>query len=251
MTGSTFDLSGRVALVTGASSGLGAGFARRLSACGAKVVLAARRKELLEALAAEIGSNTVAVSMDVSDERSVVAAFDTGEAAFGTIDTVIANAGASQDAMAVDMSVDAFDTAMNVNLRGTFLTAREGARRMMATRQEKGRIVLISSITAREPSPGLSAYAASKAGVVQLGRTLAREWMRKGININMISPGYIRTELNEDWFATEAGEKQISRFPRKRLMAQEGLDEMLLYLCSDASEYVTGAEFIMDDGQTL
>lgn len=251
MTGGTFDLSGRVALVTGASSGLGAGFARRLSACGTKVVLAARRKERLEALAAEIGPNAIAVSMDVSDEESVVAAFDAGEAAFGTIDTVIANAGASQDAMAVDMSVDAFDTAMNVNLRGTFLTAREGARRMMATRQERGRIVLISSITAREPSPGLSAYAASKAGVVQMGRTLAREWMRKGININMISPGYIRTELNEDWFSTEAGAKQISRFPRKRLMAQQGLDEMLLYLCSDASEYVTGAEFIMDDGQTL
>jgi NAD(P)-dependent dehydrogenase (short-subunit alcohol dehydrogenase family) len=247
----SFDLAGRVALVTGASSGLGTGFARQLAAAGAKVVLAARRVDRLHALAREIGTAALPIAMDVADESSVIAAYDAAEAHFGLVDTIVANAGTSSDAMAVDVSAEAFSQTLDINLRGTFLTVREGARRLIEARHEHGRIVMISSITARQPAPGLAAYSASKAGVVQLGRTLAREWMRKGININMISPGYIQTELNEEWFATEPGQKQISRFPRKRLMPQESLDGLLLYLCSDASEYVTGAEFIMDDGQTL
>jgi len=247
----SFDLAGRVALVTGASSGLGTGFARQLAAAGAKVVLAARRVGRLQALAKEIGTAALPIVMDVADESSVIAAYDAAEAHFGLVDTIIANAGTSSDAMAIDVSAEAFSQTLDINLRGTFLTVREGARRLLAARHDRGRIVMISSITARQPSPGLAAYSASKAGVVQLGRTLAREWMRKGINVNMLSPGYIQTELNEEWFATEPGQKQISRFPRKRLMPQESLDGLLLYLCSDASEYVTGAEFIMDDGQTL
>ncbi|MGP1282169.1 MAG: SDR family NAD(P)-dependent oxidoreductase [Parasphingopyxis sp.] len=251
MPDTPFDLSGRVALVTGASSGLGAGFARLLARAGAKVVLGARRKERLEALAEEIGDGALAVGMDVADEDSVIAAYDAAEAAFGTVDAVVANAGMSNDALALSMAVEAFDAAMAVNLRGAFLTAREGARRLIAAERDNGRIVLISSITAFEPSPGLSAYAASKAGVSQLGKTLAREWLNKGINVNMILPGYIRTELNQDWFDSAGGQKQIARFNRRRLMPQEGLDGILLYLCADESAYVTGAEFVMDDGQTL
>ena len=248
---SSFDLSGRIALVTGASSGLGAGFARSLSDAGAKVVLAARRIDRLQSLAEELGDTALPVNMDVTDEASVVTAYDAAETHFGTVDTIVANAGMSADNLATDMDVAAFDSAMAVNLRGVFLTVREGARRLIAEQRDNGRVVIISSITAIEASPGLSAYAASKAGAKQLGKTLAREWLNRGINVNMILPGYILTELNDQWFESEAGKKQVERFNRRRLMPQAGLDDMLLYLCADESAYVTGGEFVLDDGQTL
>jgi len=122
---------------------------------------------------------------------------------------------------------------------------------MMASGITKGRIVMIASITAFEASPGLVAYSASKAGVVQATRSLAREWARRGISINSISPGYVRTAINDEWFATDAGKKQVARFPRKRLMEMAGMDDILLFLASDAAEYVTGTDFVLDDGQTL
>lgn len=247
----SFDLSGRTALVTGASSGLGTRFGRILAASGAKVALGARRKDRLEALAAEIGPNAAAIRMDVAREADIVAGFDEADALFGKIDTVIANAGVDGAGMATTISEDEIEQTLAINLKGAILTAREGAKRMMAHGVTNGRIVLIASITAFEPSPGLVAYAASKAGVVQAGRTLAREWARAGINVNTISPGYIRTAINDAWFDTEPGKKQISRFPKRRLMGEEGLDAMILFLCSDASEFVTGTDFVLDDGQTL
>jgi NAD(P)-dependent dehydrogenase (short-subunit alcohol dehydrogenase family) len=245
------DLSGRTALITGASSGLGARFGRVLAASGARVALGARRVERLEALAGEIGPAAAAVQMDVAREADIIAGFDAAEAAFGTIDTVIANAGVDGAGMITAMSEAEIAHTLQVNLTGAILTAREGARRMMAAGVTRGRIVLIASITAFEASPGLVAYSASKAGVVQAGRSMAREWARSGICVNTISPGYIRTAINADWFETEAGRKQIARFPRKRLMDEEGLDGVLLFLCSDAAEFVTGADFVLDDGQTL
>ncbi len=251
MTGFSFDLSGRSALVTGASSGLGDRFGRILSASGANVALAARRKDRLEALASELGSSAKAITMDVASESDIIAGFDAAEEAFGSIDTVIANAGVDGTGMVTAISEDEIERTLAINLKGAILSAREGAKRMMAQGTQNGRIVLIASITAFEPSPGLVAYSASKAGVVQAARSMAREWARKGICINTISPGYIRTEINDDWFETEAGAKQIARFPRKRLMDQNGLDAMLLFLCSDASEFVTGTDFVLDDGQTL
>lgn len=248
----SFELTGRTALVTGASSGLGERFGRILAASGAKVALAARRADRLEALADRIGANAAAVQMDVAREADVIAGYDAAEAAFGTtVDTVIANAGIDGAGLATEMPEDEIAHTLNVNLKGAILTAREGAKRMMAAGVTKGRIVLIASITAFEPSPGLVAYSASKAGVVQAARSLAREWARKGICINTISPGYIRTAINDEWFDTDPGKAQVARFPRKRLMGQEGLDAMLLFLCSDAAEFVTGADFVLDDGQTL
>lgn len=250
--GFAFELSGRTALVTGASSGLGERFGRILAASGARVALAARRADRLTALAERIGPNAAAVQMDVAREADVIAGYDAAEAAFGSVvDTVIANAGIDGLGLATEMPEDAIEQTLSVNLKGAILTAREGARRMIAAGVPNGRIVLIASITAFEPSPGLVAYSASKAGVVQAARTLAREWARKGISINSISPGYIRTAINDEWFATEAGQAQIARFPRKRLMEQQGLDAMVLFLCSDAAEFVTGADFVLDDGQTL
>jgi len=246
------DLTGRSALITGASSGLGARFGRILAANGARVALGARRAERLAALADEIGPAAAAVQMDVAREADIIAGFDAAEAAFGTtIDTVIANAGVDGAGMITAMSEAEIAHTLAVNLTGAILTAREGARRMMAAGITKGRIVLIASITAFEPSPGLVAYSASKAGVVQAARSMAREWARAGICVNTISPGYIRTAINADWFETEPGKKQIARFPRKRLMGEEGLDGMLLFLCSDAAEFVTGSDFVFDDGQTL
>jgi NAD(P)-dependent dehydrogenase (short-subunit alcohol dehydrogenase family) len=245
------DLTGRTALITGASSGLGARFGRILAANGARVALGARRKDRLEALAGEIGQNAAAISMDVASEADIIAGFDAAEAAFGTVDTVIANAGVDGAGMATTISEAEIAHTLQVNLTGAILTAREGAKRMMAAGVTKGRIVLVASITAFEASPGLVAYSASKAGVVQAGRTLAREWARSGICVNTISPGYIRTAINADWFDTEPGKRQISRFPKRRLMGEEGLDGPLLFLCSDAAEFVSGADFVLDDGQTL
>ncbi|MEM7666990.1 MAG: SDR family NAD(P)-dependent oxidoreductase [Pseudomonadota bacterium] len=245
------DLSGRNALITGASSGLGSRFGRILAANGANVALGARRKDRLEALANEIGPQAAAVEMDVAREADIVAGFDAAERAFGTIDTVIANAGVDGAGMINDMSEEEIERTLAINLKGAILTAREGAKRMIAAGNVKGRIVMIASITAFEPSPGLVAYSASKAGVVQAARSMAREWARAGICVNTISPGYIRTAINDEWFDTDLGKKQIARFPKRRLMAEEGLDGPVLFLCSDAGEFVTGADFVLDDGQTL
>jgi NAD(P)-dependent dehydrogenase (short-subunit alcohol dehydrogenase family) len=249
--GFSFELTGRTALITGASSGLGTRFGRILAVSGAKVALGARRIDRLEELADRIGANACPVAMDVAREADIIAGFDAAEAAFGPVDTVIANAGVDGAGMATTISEAEIEQTLAINLKGAILTAREGAKRMMAHGVTNGRIVLIASITAFEPSPGLVAYAASKAGVVQAGRTLAREWARSGINVNTISPGYIRTAINDAWFDTEPGQKQIARFPKRRLMGEEGLDAMILFLCSDASEFVTGTDFVLDDGQTL
>ncbi len=245
------DLSGRRALITGASSGLGERFGRILAANGAHVALGARRKDRLEKLADEIGPQATAIAMDVGREADIIAGFDAAESAFGTVDTVIANAGIDGAGMALDMPEDEIERTLSINLKGAILTAREGAKRMIASGVDKGRIVMIASITAFEPSPGLVAYSASKAGVVQAARSLAREWARAGICINTISPGYIRTAINDEWFDTEPGKKQVARFPKRRLMGEEGLDGAVLFLCSDAAEFVTGSDFVLDDGQTL
>jgi NAD(P)-dependent dehydrogenase (short-subunit alcohol dehydrogenase family) len=252
-----FDLTGRTALITGASSGIGERWARILGAAGAKVVLAARRTDRLEAVKAEIiaaGGQALAVAMNVADEASTKAAYDAAEAAFGVVDTVVANAGMNSEGPAVDLPVDEFDRLMSVNLRGAFLTVREGARRLIADgakEKEHGRIVINASITANAVEPGLAAYAASKAGVQHMGKVLARDWARFGINVNVICPGYIKTDISGDWFLTPGGEKQINGFPRRRLMAESDLDTALLYLCSDASRCVTGSSFTIDDGQSL
>ena len=245
------DLSGRTALITGASSGLGSRFGRILAANGAKVALGARRTDRLEALAREIGPPAHPIAIDVAREADIIAGYDAAEAALGPVDTVIANAGIDGAGMMTDITEDEIERTLAINLKGAILTAREGARRMMARGSKKGRIVMVASITAFDPAPGLVAYSASKAGVVQAARSMAREWARHNICVNTISPGYIRTAINDAWFDTEAGHKQIKSFPKRRLMGEEGLDGPLLFLCSDAAEFVTGSDFVLDDGQTL
>jgi NAD(P)-dependent dehydrogenase (short-subunit alcohol dehydrogenase family) len=253
----TFDLSGRTALITGASSGIGERFARQMAAAGARVALCARRATRLEGLAASIvdaGGTATAVAMDVTDEASVIRGFDEAQSRLGPIDTVVANAGMNNRALAADIAVDAWDEVMAVNVRGVFLTAREGARRMMAAGSRdsgRGRVILIASIGAQKVLPGLTAYCTSKAAVAMMGRSLAREWANRGINVNVLCPGYARTELNADWFDEAGGKAQIAGFPRRRLMDVSDLDAMALYLASDASRAITGSVFTLDDGQSL
>jgi len=252
-----FDLSGQVALITGASSGIGARFAKTLAAKGAKVVLTARRVERLEALAKEIqatGDEAFAVALDVTDEQSVINAFDEAEEYFGRIDTVIANAGREADRPAMKLSVEDFDGTIAVNLRGVFLTAREAARRISKVdRSEKqdGRIIIISSVTAKKVTPGLAAYSATKAAVSQMGKVMALEWARLGINVNMVLPGYILTDINSASFETDGGKMFIKSFPRRRLVDQSDLDGIINFLCSSASKSLTGTEITIDDGQVL
>lgn len=248
-------LAGRTVLITGASSGIGARFALIAAAAGARLVVGARRGDRLADLVGQIeaaGGEALAVSLDVTDEGSVEAAYDAGEQRFGPITGVVANAGITAEGRAIDLPVEAFDSVFATNVRGVFLTARIGARRLQAANLgAKGRIVLISSITAATRTNGLVVYSASKAAVTHMGALLAKEWARTGPNVTTLSPGYIKSELAGDWFETEGGQKQMARWPRRRLLEQDGLDAMLLYLLSDASAGVTGSDFVIDDGQSL
>jgi NAD(P)-dependent dehydrogenase (short-subunit alcohol dehydrogenase family) len=248
------DLAGRTVLIAGASSGLGAGFARSLAAVGARVVLGARRLDRVEALASEIGDRALAVALDVTDEASVLAAYDAAEARFGTINSVVANAGIGIGGRSTDMPVGGLRQLLDTNLLGAYLVTREGARRMIAAgsrEREDGRVVLIGSITAEQNGTGDAMYAASKAGLARLGKQFAREWVRQGINVNTLQPGWIPTDINADWFATERGQEDIAKHHRRRLLDTDALDDMLIYLLSDRSRQVTGATFTIDDGQSL
>lgn len=249
-----FDLTGRTVLIAGASSGIGAGFARVTAAAGARVVLGARRLDRIEALADDIGAKALPVAMDVTDEASVIAAYDAAEAAFGTVDGIVCNAGIGTGGRSTDVPLDDVRSVIDTNLLGAYMVAREGARRLIASgsrARENGRIVLIGSITAQQAGTGEAAYAASKAGLAHLGRQFAREWIRLGINVNTIQPGWIPTEINADWFATERGQADMVGLHRRRLLEIDALDDMLLYLLSDRSRQVTGATFTIDDGQSL
>lgn len=252
-----FDLSGRTALVAGASSGLGEGFARLLASAGARVALGARRFDRVEALVAEIianGGEAVGVPLDIADEASVIAAFDTVETMFGTIDTVVCNAGVGHGGRSTDAPVGNIRSVLDTNLLGTYLVAREAAKRMIAAGsrgRENGRIVMIGSITAEQHHTGDAAYAASKAGIAHLARNFAKEWARQGINVNTIQPGWVLTEINREWSESAGSEAEIAALPRRRMLDQSALDDMLLYLCSDRSRQVTGATFTIDDGQSL
>ena len=250
-------LDGRTALIAGASSGLGAEFARLFASAGARVVLGARRLERVEALADELerdGAEALGVKLDVSDDALVSAAFDAAESRFGTVDTVVANAGTASGGRSTDLAESAIRRVIDTNLLGTYLVARQAAKRLIASgsrEHENGRILFIGSITAEQNHTGDAAYAATKIGIAHLARQFAREWARQGINVNTIQPGWIHTELNDDWFHSEDSRAAIAALPRRRMQAKESLQDMVLYLCSDRSRAITGATFTIDDGQSL
>ena len=211
-----FSLAGRTALIAGASSGFGARFAELFAKAGARVVLGARRTDRTAELAEKIkagGGEALAVPLVVTDEASIVAAYDEAEEAFGTVDSIVANAGVAATGRSTDVPVDRLQMLLDTNFKGVYLVAREGAKRLIASgsrEKENGRIVIIGSITSRLTGEGDSAYAASKAGVTHLSRNLAREWVRQGVNVNTIHPGYIPTEIQGDWYHTIAAGCRIS-----------------------------------------
>ena len=247
-------VEGRVALVTGASSGLGKRFAQVLAAEGANVVVAARRKDRLDELVAELGANAFAVQCDVTDERQVIAMYDAAEARFGLVDTVVNNAGMTHGNNAVTQDIAEFRKIMDLNVTSVWCVAREAARRLIKAGPEqshRGRIVNIASMAGRIIVPNVSAYNTSKAACAHLTRSLAREWARHGINVNALSPGYVATELTEEWLNGEGGAKTIGKSPRRRVMDEGSLDEALLFLCSDGAKFVTGTDVLVDDAQSL
>jgi len=243
-------LDGRTALVTGASSGLGRHFAALLARRGAHVLLAARRREALEDACDEIaraGGSAAALTLDVTDEGSVAAAF----AGLATVpDIIVNNAGISGGGPALDIDAAAFDRVVDTNLRGAFLVAKAAAATMCAA-GKGGAIVNVASILGHRVAGGLSAYAASKAGLVHLTRALALEWARYGIRVNALCPGYIETDLNRDFFASDAGQALIRRIPQRRLGTPEELDGPLLLLAGEAGRYITGASLAVDGGHLV
>lgn len=249
----TFDLTGEVALVTGATSGFGLHFAEILSAAGATVVLTGRRVDRLQGLEQRIvggGGRAHAVVVDV---RSVAAMQDCVAAAerlAGPISILVNNAGISIQSSAADLGEEDWDAVMDTNVKGPFFMAQLVGRRMIE-HGIRGRIVNIASIGAMKALSGLVAYSTSKAAVAMMTQGLAREWARHGIAVNALCPGYVKTELNDAWFESPAGQKQIAGFPRRRLGTEESLDATLLLLCSRHAEFITGSLFTVDDGQLL
>jgi NAD(P)-dependent dehydrogenase (short-subunit alcohol dehydrogenase family) len=250
-----FDLSDKTALVTGASSGLGARFARVLAAQGATVVLASRRVERLKELRAEIeaeGGDAHVVAMDVTDPESIVAGVAQAEAEAGAIDVLVNNSGVSTTQRLVDVSPEDYDFVFDTNTRGAFFVAQAVARRMIARAKDEpqrpAQIVNIASMAGLKVLAQIGVYAMSKAAVVHMTRAMALEWARYNINVNALCPGYISTELNEHHWESEAGRKLISMLPRKRLGQPEDLDGLLVLLCSDQSRFVNGAVIAADDG---
>lgn len=244
------DLKGKSALVTGASSGLGLHFARLLAAHGAAVTLAARRVEVLESECSAIeaaGGTARAVALDVTDTESVVAAMI---AEAETFDIVVNNAGISLPVPLIDMREADWDSQIDTNLKGVFLVAQAAARHMREA-GKGGSIVNIASILGLRVAGAVSAYSASKAAVIQLTKSMALEWARHSIRVNALCPGYIETDLNRDFFASEAGEALIRRIPQRRLGQLDDLDGPLLLLCSDAGRYMTGSVVAVDGGHLV
>ena len=249
-----FDLSGKTALITGASGGLGASFARELAAAGAHVVLAARRLEKLESLANAIeasGGKALAVAMDVTDPDSVTAAFATIQETLGRpCDIIINNSGISRDDWFTRMTEEDWRAVMNTNLDGVWRVAKAGANALIDA-GKPGSIINIASITARRPQHTIAAYAASKAAVEHFTHVMALELARHGIRSNAIAPGYFSTDINDEFLESEQGEKMRKRVPMRRFGEYRELAGALLLLASDAGSYMTGTTIVVDGGHLV
>jgi NAD(P)-dependent dehydrogenase (short-subunit alcohol dehydrogenase family) len=248
-----FNLKGRVALVTGASSGLGLRFAEVLAEEGAAVALVARRADRLAALKERIekaGGRAVAIEADVLDRKAMVRAFDQVEQAFGTVTILVNNAGVAHAHRAVDLPEEEWRRVVGTNLDAVFFWAQEAARRMLAAGKH-GAIVNIASVLGFGVSKGTVAYATAKAGVIQLTKTLGLELAFKGVRVNAIAPGWIVTELNRDYLQTERGAAIKREIPIGRFGEERDLDGPLLLLASDAGRFVTGATIVADGGQMI
>jgi len=254
----TIDLSGRVAFITGASSGLGAQFARTLAGAGAAVVLASRRVDKLKELRATIegeGGDAHVVELDVTDHDSIKSAVAHAETEVGSIDILINNSGVSTTQRLQDVSPDDYDFMFNTNVKGAFFVGQEVGKRMLARAKGSapgnytgGRIVNIASMAGLRVLPQIGVYCMSKAAVIQMTKAMAMEWGKFGINVNAICPGYIDTEINHHHWQTEGGQRLVQMLPRKRVGNPKDLDALLVTLCSDQSHFINGAVIAADDG---
>ena len=254
----SIDLSGRVAFITGASSGLGAQFARTLARAGAGVVLASRRVEKLKELRARIegeGGDAHVIELDVTDHDSIKSAVAHAETEMGSIDILVNNSGVSTTQRIQDVTPEDYDFIFDTNVKGAFFVAQEVGKRMLARSRGAapgsftgGRIINIASMAGLKVLPQIGAYCMSKAAVVQMTRAMALEWGRFGINVNALCPGYIDTEINHSHWQTEQGQKLISMLPRKRVGQPQDLDALIVMLASDQSHFVNGAVIAADDG---
>lgn len=254
----TLDLSGRVALITGASSGLGMQFARTLAGAGAAVVLGGRRLERLKDLRSEIeaaGGDAHVVSLDVTRLDSIKSAVAHAETEVGPIDILINNSGVSTTERLVDVTEEGFDHVFGTNTRGAFFMAQEVAKRMLARAKGAapgvfagGRIINIASAAGLRTLPQIGVYCMSKAAVIHMTKVMAAEWGRFGITTNAICPGYIDTEINHHHWETEGGQKLIKMLPRQRVGRPQDLDALLVMLCSAQSDFINGAIISADDG---
>jgi 3-oxoacyl-[acyl-carrier protein] reductase len=248
-----FDLHGKVALVTGASSGLGVRFAEVLAENGAAVVLVARRADRLAAVQVKIeraGGQAIAVETDVGDRAAMRSAFDVAEKAFGTVTVLVNNAGVAHAGRAVELPEEEWRRVLATDLDAVFYWAQEAARRMLAA-GSGGAIVNIASVLGLGVAKGVVAYATAKAGVIQLTRALALELAFKGIRVNAIAPGWIATEMNRDYLKSEQGAAIMREIPIGRFGEARDLDGPLLLLVSDAGRFVTGATIVADGGQSV
>ncbi|HET7774399.1 MAG TPA: SDR family oxidoreductase [Burkholderiaceae bacterium] len=256
-------LDGKVALISGASSGLGAQFARTLARAGAKVVLASRRIERLKDLRAEIeaeGGSAHVIKLDVTDPSSIAACVAHAETEAGPIDILVNNSGVSTTQRLVDVKPEDFDFMMGTNARGAFFLAQDVAKRMIARARgaeargepaRPARIINIASVAGLRVLPQIGVYCMSKAAVVQMTKAQALEWGRFNINVNAICPGYIDTEINHAHWQTEQGQKLVQMLPRKRVGKPEDLDGLILLLAHDSAGFVNGAIIAVDDGLSV
>ena len=247
-----FRLDGQVALVTGASSGLGSRFAEVAAANGASVVLVARRAERLAALRKKIeksGGRAAVAEADVTDRAAIARAFDAAEKVFGTVTLLVNNAGVAHTHRAVEMPEEEWRRVMATNLDAVFFTAQEAARRMIAARQ-RGSIINIASILGLGVAKGVIAYAAAKAAVIQVTKTLALELAFKGVRVNAIAPGFVVTEINRE-FLTGEGAAMTRHIPAGRFGEESDLDGAFLLLASDAGRFMAGSVVVVDGGQIL
>lgn len=250
--GTPFDLSGKTAIVTGASGGLGYRFAQTLAAAGANLVVTARdgkHPRLLDLKQSLQHVQVVASSLDVANELSVQQCVQQAVDEFGRVDILINNAGVAEAARAVDIELESWSRVTGINLDGAWLVARAFGKHLM-TAETPGSIINITSILGHRVHSGVMPYAVSKAGLEQMTRSLALEWARYNIRVNSIAPGYILTEMNRDYLLSDAAAKMISNIPQKRVGDPADLDGALLLLASDASGFMTGSTITVDGGHT-
>ena len=249
-----FDLGGRVAVVTGASSGLGAHFAQTLAEAGAKVAIGARRVDRLAALADEIAGadgRALPVELDVTDAASIAEAIRIAEEELGPISILVNNAGIPSSSRVIEMEEEEWDSVLDTNLKGAWLMAREVGRHMVE-HETAGRIINIASVIGvNTAAKRVLAYSISKAGMVNLTETMALELGDRGICVNAIAPGYIQTELNSEFLQSAAGQRISTRVPLGRFGETVDLDGVLLLLAGPAARYITGSVFTVDGGLSL